>query len=99
VASLVLTKASTFVNKTKPLLCLHTASRSIEIDIKEKGMTNTQEFLANQRTQLLRELQRTRSTSGAVSPASLQIKELDERIAQLVGWDAVKRRKVDTFVT
>ena len=62
-------------------------------------MTNTQEFLANQRTQLLRELQRTRSTSGAVSPASLQIKELDERIAQLVGWDAVKRRKVDTFVT
>lgn len=54
-------------------------------------MRSTPESIAFCRTELLRELQRTRSCTGKISPISPQIHDADLQIAQLVGWDEHKR--------
>jgi hypothetical protein len=55
-------------------------------------MTHTPaETLAIQRNKLQRELQRTRSPSGKISPLSPDITALDERIAAIVGWEEHRR--------
>lgn len=63
-----------------------------KVRAQTRSMDNTQsQELAIQRTKLLRELQRTRKTTGEVSPLSPEIDALDEKIAALVGWSAHKR--------